>query len=610
MTGSATPSQRIFLIAIVVGVISGVGALFFFEGLKIGIHFFMETIVGFNLPEEGQSIADIALWSPPQTPWLILPVICFGGLLSGLLVYTFAPEAEGHGTDAAIKAFHGEGRIRRRIPLLKAVTAIITISTGGSAGREGPTAQMSAGFGSLVADLLGLSARERRIALATGIGAGIGTIFKAPLGGAILAAEVLYTRDFESDAIVPGFLASVIGYAIFGTVEGFDPVFSPVAVEWTIPQLPFFLFLGVICAGFGILYIRTFYGSRKVFSGFFERYGIPKHFKPLSGAFLTGALVVGLCYLSPETATMGLAGLGTGYGFIQLALYSMLPLSVLIVIPFIKILTTSLTIGSGGSGGVFAPGLMIGAAAGGAVGMAFHTVLPGMVPIELVPGFVVVGMIALFGAISNAPIAVMIMVVEMTGNFSLFVPAMGAVAVAYVLTGEETIFVEQVPSKAQSGAHRGEFEVDILESIRVGEVMVPAPSVISLSPVDPCTKVFSLVTATTHTGYPVVDGDRLIGIITTRDVRELLAGGDLSLPVGERMTRSPVTIQESRTLEEALRLMIEHDIHHLPVVGDGDPSRLRGFLTRTDLMMAHTRSLASSASEIRRSPGAAGRSER
>ncbi|MDK2974197.1 MAG: chloride channel protein family [Methanofollis sp.] len=608
MTDDAPPSQRIFLIAIVVGVISGVGALFFFEGLKFGTHFFMETLVGFNLPGEGQSIADIALWSPPQTPWLILPVICFGGLLSGLLVYTFAPEAEGHGTDAAIKAFHGEGRIRRRVPLLKAITAIITISTGGSAGREGPTAQMSAGFGSLVADYLGLSAKERRIAIATGIGSGIGTIFKAPLGGAILAAEVLYTRDFESDAIVPGFLASVIGYAIFGTVEGFDPVFSPVKVEWTIPQLPFFLFLGVICAGFGLLYIRTFYRTRNVFSGFFERHGIPKHFKPLSGAFVTGALVVGLCYLSPDTAVMGLAGLGTGYGFIQLALYSMLPLSVLIVIPFIKILTTSLTIGSGGSGGVFAPGLMIGGAVGGAVGLIFHMLAPALVPIELVPGFVIVGMIALFGAISNAPIAVMLMVVEMTGNFSLFVPAMGAVAVAYVLTGEETIFVEQVRSKAQSRAHRGEFEVDIMESIRVKEAMIPAPAVITLSPDDTCTKVFSLITATTHTGYPVLDGDRLVGIITTRDVRKLLAEGSLALSVGERMTRAPVTIEESRTLEEALGMMIEHNIHHLPVVGDKDPAHLTGFLTRTDLMLAHTRSLASSGiRRTRKQPGEADR---
>ncbi|QSZ67948.1 chloride channel protein [Methanofollis aquaemaris] len=593
MSEGATPSQRIFLIAVIVGVISGIGALVFFEALKIGTRFCMGTIVGFHLPEEGQSMAEIALWSAPPNPWLIIPVICLGGLLSGLLVYTYAPEAEGHGTDAAIKAFHGEGRIRHRIPLLKALTAVITISTGGSAGREGPTAQMSAGFGSMVADYLGLSERERRIALATGIGAGIGTIFKAPLGGAILAAEVLYTRDFEAEAIIPGFLASVIGYAIFGSVEGFEPVFSPVAVEWTVIQIPLFLFLGVVCAGMGLLYIRTFYGTKQVFATIFERYHLPKHIKPVAGAFLTGLLVVALIYLSPETAVVGLAGLGTGYGFIQLALYSMLPLSVLLFIPLVKILTTSLTIGSGGSGGVFAPGLVIGAATGGAVGMAFHLLAPAYVPATLLPGFVVVGMIAFFGAISNAPIAVMIMVVEMTGNFSLFVPAMGAVAVAYVLTGESTIFVEQVHTRAQSRAHRGEYEVDVLEGIMVKDVMIPRSSVIALTPGDACETVLDLVNSTEHTGYPVLDRDEIVGIITTRDVRTLLAVGDLSRPVREAMTAPVVTVAENRSLEEALQLMMELDIHHLPVVAKDAPGRLVGFLTRTDLMLAHTRYLAS-----------------
>lgn len=126
-----TPYRRIILIAIIVGLISGIGALLFFEGLKLGTGFFMEGIVGFHLPKEGQALQDIGQWAPPDHLWMILPVICFGGLLSGLLVYTLAPEAEGHGTDAAIKAFHGEGRVRWRVPLIKAVTAVLTISTGG-----------------------------------------------------------------------------------------------------------------------------------------------------------------------------------------------------------------------------------------------------------------------------------------------------------------------------------------------------------------------------------------------------------------------------------------------------------------------------------------------
>ena len=300
--------------------------------------------------------------------------------MTGILVTRFAPEAEGHGTDAAIRAFHGDGRIRRRVPLVKAVTAILTISTGGSAGREGPSAQISAGFGSMVADMLGLSPRERRIAMTTGIGAGIGTIFKAPLGGAVLAAEVLYTRDFESDAIVPAFLASVIGYAIFGFFEGYTPIFALGPLVWNVWQIPVFLLLGVLCAAFGLLYIFTFYWSRDRFTAVFKRYNLPMYLKPVSGAILLGILVIALSFISPEGEMLGLASLGSSYGFDQLMIYSMVPLAVLILLPFLKILATSLTLGSGGSGGVFAPGLTIGAAIGGAFGMILHLIAPAYVP--------------------------------------------------------------------------------------------------------------------------------------------------------------------------------------------------------------------------------------
>ncbi|NYT06412.1 MAG: chloride channel protein, partial [Methanomicrobiales archaeon] len=345
--------HRVLSISVVIGIISGFGSLLFYEGLKLGTRFCMGDLLGYRYPDEGQTVAAIAGWAPPDSIWLILPIICAGALASGVLVATFAPEAEGHGTDAAIRVFHGEGKVRWRIPLLKAVTSILTITTGGSAGREGPTAQISAGFGSIAADLLHLSARERRIALATGIGAGIGTIFKAPLGGAILGAEILYTRDFESEAIVPSFLASIVGYAIFASFEGFDPIFGSGSVSWTIPQLPLFLALGAVCAGMGLLYIRTFYMTQRAFKSLFSRFALPSCFKPFSGALLIGIGVIALAQISHEGMLVGLGSIGTGYGFLQLAMYNMLPLTVLLVLPFAKILTTSLTIGSGGSGGVF-----------------------------------------------------------------------------------------------------------------------------------------------------------------------------------------------------------------------------------------------------------------
>lgn len=583
--------KKIILIAILVGVISGIGALLLFEGLKIGTHFFMGTVMGYHMPLEGQSIAEIAQWSPPPAIWLIIPVITLGGLLSGLLVYSLAPEAEGDGTDAAIQAFHGEGKVRWRIPVLKAVTSILTIATGGSAGREGPASQISAGFGSIAADILGLTPRERRIALATGIGAGLGTIFKAPLGGAILAAEILYTRDFESEAIVPTFLASVIGYSIFCSFDGFEPVFNTADLIWSIAQIPFFLLLGVICAAVGLLYIHVFYGTQHLFTTFFERFHIPPHFKPCAGAFVIGVSVVVLAHISPDAFTLALASIGTGYGFLQLALYTMLPLSVLILLPFTKIITTSLTIGSGGSGGVFAPGLAIGGATGGAMGTCLHLIFPALVPIQSVPVFVIVGMIALFGGIANAPISVMIMVVEMTANFSLLIPAMGAVAISQVLTGERSIYVEQVRTKSESSAHRGEYIVIILEEIQAGDVMTKSENLITLTPEDPSEKVIALINETGHTGFPVLKDGKLAGILTIGDMRQVRADGRIHLPVGEVMRSDLVTVTPDQSLEVVLRLMIDARIHHMVVVDKDDPRKLLGFVTSTDLLKAYVHRL-------------------
>ncbi|MGA2162122.1 MAG: chloride channel protein [Methanoregula sp.] len=584
-----TPTKRVLIIAIVVGVIAGTGSLLFYEGLKWGIAFFMGYLLQYAYPQEGQSVATISQWSEPHSLILLIPIMVFGSLLTGILVTRLAPEAEGHGTDEAIKAFHGDGRIRKRVPVLKAVTAILTISTGGSAGREGPAAQISAGFGSVVADMLGLSPRERRIALTTGIGAGIGTIFKAPLGGAVLAAEILYQRDFESDAIIPAFLASVIGYAIFGFFEGYAPIFLLGPLSWTVWQIPLFILLGVLCAAFGLLYIFLFYGSRDLFAGVFRRYNLPLYLKPVSGALLLGILVIALALISPEAEMLGLAGMGTGYGFDQLMIYSMLPLAVVLLLPFVKILATSLTLGSGGSGGVFAPGLTIGAAVGAALGIILHLFFPVYIPLETIPVFVVVGMISLFGAVANAPIAVLIMVVEMVGSITILIPAMAAVAVSHLLTGEKTIYRAQVPTKAQSGAHRGEYNRETLEGLFVRNSMTPGDAVITLSPLDEPGKVVDLMATTGHTGFPVIENDRLVGIVTNRDVSLTCLPGGECATIREAMMTAPVVIHPDDTLENALAIMVGHDFDHLPVVREDAPGTLVGFLTRTDILRSYAR---------------------
>ena len=445
-----TSIPRLLLIGLLVGAVSGIGAVFFFKGIEFGSHLLLNNILGYSYPTEGLSFADAASWAPPESVWLILPILLLGALISGLIVWKFAPEAEGHGTDAALKAYHGDGKIRWRVPFVKALSSIITISSGGSAGCEGPTAQISAGFGSILADIMKLSPRERRIAISVGIGGGVGAIFKAPLGGAILAAEILYLRDFKYDALLPAFVSSLTGYAIFGFFEGYSPLFGTAGMGWTAAQLPFFLLLGILAAGIGFLYIKTFYGTKAVFDAAERKFRIPKFLKPVIGAGIFGLIIVLLAYLSPETLIVGVGCLGTGYGFVQLALYNLLPFTVLLLLPFAKILATALTIGSGASGGVFAPGLAVGGFLGGALGTGLHLLLPELVGASAVPVFVVIGMISVFGSVSHAPVAVLLMVLEMTGSFDLAIPSVIAVTAASILLKDHTIFQEQRISRKKN----------------------------------------------------------------------------------------------------------------------------------------------------------------
>ena len=584
--------RRLLGIAVLIGIFSGFGSLLFFRGLQLGTELFMGVVLAYQYPVEGSSITQLAAWAPPENSWLIVPVICLGGLASALLAHFGAEEIEGAGKDAAIHAFHHEGMIRKRVPFLKTLATILVIATGGSAGREGPTAHIAAGLGSIVADISGLSGKERRIALVTGIGAGVGAIFKAPLGGAILAVEVLYIRDFESEAVISAFLASVVSYSIFCTFEGFEPIFNLGTIAWSVVQIPLFILLGVVCAGFGLLYSVTFHATRKALNNEFRRLEIPSILKPVFGAFCSGAVIAMLIALSPDLGTVGLAGLGTGYGFLQLAMFSMLPLGVLILVPFAKIVTTSLTIGSGESGGLFGPGIVMGGFAGAALGTGLHLLLPSIVPHTSISAFAVVGMIALFGAIANAPLGVMIMGVEMTGDLSLLVPAMSAVAIAQLLTGEHSIFKSQVKNKAFSDAHRGEYEIVILERIVAREAMVSAEDVVTLTPAERGEQVLALINTTGHTGFPVMEGGELAGIVTIGDIRDLQSRDALDHPLGEVMVRHLITIGPETTLEEALRLMITHDINHLPVMDPPESAHLAGFLTRSDIMQAYTHRVA------------------
>ncbi len=429
---SAGYLRKWFLLGTTVGVIAGLGAVVFYFLLKYTAEFLLGYLAGYHIPTpvgEGGSHG-----SPGFTrPWAIPLVTTGGALLSALIVARLAPEATGHGTDEAIEAVHGDPRaIRFRAVLVKMVASALTIGSGGSAGREGPTAQISAGFSSLLTRRLHLSDEDGRTAVALGIGAGIGAIFAAPLGGAVLAASIPYRDDFDYRYLLPGFITSGTAYAVLGAFLGFDPLFGYIDAEYRFEKagpLLWFVVIGLIAAAIGYLYARTFHASVALT----HRLPGGPVLKPTIGGLLVGLL--GL--LMPEI-------LSSGYGWAQLAAdrgsLLQIPLWIILVLPVAKILATSLTIGTGGSGGLFGPGIVIGAFVGAAIWRLGE--LSGLPGVPDGPGiFVVVGMMTCFGSVSRAPLAIMIMVAEMTGSFSVVPGAIIAVGIASLLMSRTNVTI-------------------------------------------------------------------------------------------------------------------------------------------------------------------------
>ena len=571
-------------IGLSIGVIAGIGATIFYFMIQFVTNAMLGGITGFYPPNpagESQALASV------KPNFLLVPLsAALGGLIAGAIVYGLAPEVEGHGTDEAIAAFHrGDGIIRRRVPVVKALASAFTIGSGGSGGREGPTAQIAAGFGSFVGDLFRLPTKDRRIAVAVGIGAGIGSIFKSPFGGAILSGEILYSGgDFEVEALLPGFIASPVGYVIFASVTGFTPIFGGISYVFTQPRnLLIYALLGIVCGLVGRLYTTTFHNTRR----FFSSLRIPKFLRPMIGAALAGLIGV----LFPQV-------LGLGYGFLQYLIdgnlaaaspnYVVMPIVVsLLLIILLKILATSLTVGSGGSAGVFAPSLVIGGFVGATLWVVVNYLLPGWIRVPA--PVVIIGMMALFAGVGRVPIAVILMVSEMTGTLALIAPSMVAVVIAYFVTGPKyTIYKSQVLNRTQSPAHIGEYNVPLLTKIYVVDAMNTYVS--SISPGDTVRKAYQTMLDRGFRGIPVVDSEALVGIVTMSDVLKVPRESMETTRLETIMTRNLSVAHPDDSLFDVLNKMTTQGIGRLPVVSQ-KTGQLVGIITRTDVMRAYDRAV-------------------
>ncbi len=588
----STPGAgRVAVCSPIVGLIAGLGAVAFLTLLGMMIDHVQGDWLHFHAPPTGEGHPRAVTY---PWPWWLLPLVpMVGGLLAGVIVFTWAPEAEGHGTDALIRAFHrGGGLIRGRVPLVKGVASVITIGTGGSAGQEGPIAQIGAGFGSFLAGLLRLSPHECRLLVLAGAAGGVGAIFRAPLGGALFACEVVYaTTAMESAALLPCLASSIIAYSTFALFITPTPIFIvPDLAFRGLRELPMFAVLALACAAVGWLYVRVFYGLRDYV---FKPLPIPRHFKPAIGGLLTGLLALAFPQL-----------MSGGYGWVQWGAIGMPPalampgvspftpqlgVGMLLTLALLKILATGFTISSGGSGGVFGPSVFIGGMLGGAIGQLLDMLFPswGLNP----AAFALVGMGGFFAGVSKTPLTSVVMVCEMAGNYSLLVPLMLVCGLNVALSRRWTIYEEQVPSPVDSPAHQGDFVIDVLEQLHVSDLPVRTEGVETIPEATPFAEIVRRLAQSSETLFPVVNAQgRLTGIFNLRDIRLALAGFDWGpLVLADDLAHRPVlSVTPEDDLHTALKRLTELNSEEIPVVAVDDPSRLVGLLSRRLLVAAYT----------------------
>ena len=504
---------------------------------------------------------------------IIIPAI--GGVIVGLIVYFFAREAKGHGVPEVMLAVAiGGSRIRPRVAAIKALVSSICIGSGGSVGREGPIVQISSALGSAIGQLFRLSEDKKRILIACGAAGGIAATFNAPLAGIFFGLEVIlreYGTRYFSSVVLSAVTATVISRTFLGSSPAFV---TPPYELLSNYDILFYFVLGLLAAIVGWLFIKVLYKCEDIF----DAIKIPSYLKPALGGLLLG--LIGLYF--PQI-------FGVGYPSIEKTLNGQLgPLLVFGLIG-LKIIATSLTLGSGGSGGVFAPSLFIGAMLGSSFGTFLHLVFPG---ISVSPGaYALVGMTAVFAGVAQAPISAILILFEMTGDYKIMLPLMIACVIS-------TLVVKWISSDSiytMKLARRG-IDIlklkneDLLEKIKVSEAMFR--KVITVNESKTVSDAESLLKSTSHRGFPVLDSNgRLKGMITHQDIYNALKDGRGGITFAEIMSDNLVTCYPEETLKNALEKLGAHDIGRIPVIENNDTGKLIGLITRKNIISTYNKAL-------------------
>ena len=568
----ATRWGRRIGLAVVVGVAGGAAAALLDWAVHTGSHQLIGRFTHFGTAEF------------LHFEWAILLLPALGGLLAGLIVFLLAPKAAGHGVDQLTRAFHRHlGRMPLPGPAVKAGGAAIVISAGGSAGPEGPIAALGAALGSAISRVCPLTPQERRILLVAGCAAGIGAIFRCPLGGALFATSILYSEpEFESDAIVPSFVASVIGYSTYMLLRGFQgPLLEGIgSLYFSSPSdLPWYVILGLLCGAMAIFFS---YCVRTVERGIVPRVPLPPWALAACGGLGTGAIACLLPQVMDGRYVFIQNSIDGGLFDLASPAHSWAAWAALFgLVAVAKCVATGLTVGSGAPGGVLGPSVFIGGAVGAFLGSLGHALFPEVFPDELRRALIPVGMAGILAATMRVPLAAMVMTMEMTGSFGLIAPLMLVCVTSYLIGRRWGLNDEQVRTAADSPTHAADSIIHLLQSWRVRQLMQPDWPM-TMSPNTALEEIIERLEPGTRPVVVVAEEGNLKGIISATDIGAVMStvGAAHALIAADIMTTNLVTLDENEDVYSALTTFTQVDHQVLPVISRGRDRKWVGMLTR------------------------------
>jgi len=518
--------------------------------------------------------------------WFVVAAPVVGGLLYGPLIFFFAREARGHGVPEVMLAVAERGgRIRPQVAVVKSLASALCIGSGGSVGREGPIVQIGSALGSTLGQLTRIPESRLRILVACGAAGGISATFNAPIAGVFFGLELIL-RDFEAESfgvvVLSSFVADIIGRAAFGshaflTLPGFE-LRSPV-------EYPLYAGLGLVAALVGVGFIRVLYGAEDFADRIWRG---PEWLRPAAGGVLLGLVLLAL----PELY-------GVGYPPLEHAIRGNYAVWLLLALLVGKIVATSLTIAIGGSGGVFAPSLFMGAMLGSAYGVGVHHLLPGSSgPIG---AYGIVGMGAVFAGAARAPITAVIIIFELTGDYRIILPLMFAIALAAgisSLVSRDTIYTLKLRRRGID-VMRGR-GANLMRLLDVADAMQPLP--LALDAQTPLNEVIARLGEADTDGLPVVDGDgAYCGTVTSQQVEQAMRENALDATAGELAQELPA-LRAGQSLEDALAALLRAR-SGLPVVR-GEGGRPVGWLTHLDVLRAYNTRLQQGIEQAQETPPA------